>query len=85
LTREEFDVDLICLVLGLTARMPPAALKHLIGDRLCQNARYAPILEEKKRCWRLNYSRQFHVDVSRTIVNPACTNGGELVPEKKAA
>jgi hypothetical protein len=83
LSREEFDVDLICLVLGLTARMPPAELKRLIGDRLRQNARYAPILEEKKRCWRLNYARQFHLDVSPTIVNPACGNGGELVPDKK--
>jgi hypothetical protein len=83
LSREEFDVDLICLVLGLTARMPPAELKRLIGDRLRQNARYASILEEKKRCWRLNYARQFHLDVSPTIVNPACANGGELVPDKK--
>jgi hypothetical protein len=82
LSREEFDVDLICLVLGLTARMPPAELKRLIGDRLRQNARYAPILEEKKRCWRLNYARQFHLDVSPTILNPACGNGGELVPDK---
>jgi hypothetical protein len=83
LSREEFDVDLICLVFGLTAQMPPAELKRLIGDRLRQNGRYAAILEEKKRCWRVNYARQFHLDVSPTIINPACANGGELVPDKK--
>jgi hypothetical protein len=83
LSREEFDVDLICLVLGLTARMPPAELKRLIGERLRQHAEYAAMLEEKKRCWRLNYAHQFHLDVSPTIINPACSNGGELVPDKK--
>jgi hypothetical protein len=83
LSREEFDVDLICLVLGLTARMPPAELKRLIGERLRRNAVYASMLEEKKRCWRLNYARQFHLDVSPTIINPACPNGGELVPDRK--
>ncbi|MDF3216834.1 MULTISPECIES: nucleotidyltransferase [Mesorhizobium] len=40
------------------------------------------MLEEKKRCWRLNYAREFHLDVSPTIVNPGCSNGGELVPDK---
>jgi hypothetical protein len=63
--------------------MSPAELKRLIGDRLRQNGHYAPILEEKKRCWRLNYARQFHLDVSPTIINPLCSNGGELVPDKK--
>jgi hypothetical protein len=31
----------------------------------------------------LNYAREFHLDVSPTIVNLRCTNGGELVPDKK--
>lgn len=83
LGREDFDVDLICLVLGFTANRSPAELKRLIGDRLREHARYAAMLEEKKRCWRLNYAREFHLDVSPTIVNVRCTNGGELVPDKK--
>jgi hypothetical protein len=83
LGREDFDVDLICLVLGFSADKSPAELKRLIGDRLREHARYAAMLEEKKRCWRLNYAREFHLDVSPTIVNVRCTNGGELVPDKK--
>lgn len=47
LSREEFDVDLICLVLGFTADRPPTELKRLIGDRLREHARYASMLEEK--------------------------------------
>lgn len=81
--REDFDVDLICRVSRFTADRPPSELKHMVGDRLKENARYAGMLEEKKRCWRLNYAREYHLDISPTIINPACGNGGELVPDRK--
>lgn len=81
--REDFDVDLICKVLRFTADRPPAELKRIVGDRLKENARYAAMLEEKKRCWRLNYAREYHLDISPTIINANCGNGGELVPDKK--
>lgn len=83
IAREDFDVDLICKVLRFTADRSPAELKRIVGDRLKENARYASMLEEKKRCWRLNYAREFHLDISPTIVNTECANGGELVPDKK--
>lgn len=83
LGREDFDVDLICLVHGLTADRSPAELKRIVGARLRENARYAGMLEEKKRCWRLDYAREFHLDISPTIVNRKCSNGGELVTDKK--
>lgn len=81
--REDFDVDLICKVLRFTADRPPAELKCIVGDRLKESARYAAMLEEKKRCWRLNYAREYHLDISPTIINVNCDNGGELVPDKK--
>ncbi|WP_316188382.1 MULTISPECIES: nucleotidyltransferase [unclassified Bradyrhizobium] len=81
--REDFDVDLICKVLRFTADRPPAELKRIVGDRLKENTRYAAMLEEKKRCWRLNYAREYHLDISPTIDNARCANGGELVPDKK--
>lgn len=83
LGREDFDVDLICLVYGFSAQRDPAELKRIIGKRLRENARYASMLEEKKRCWRLNYAREFHLDIAPTVLNPACQNGGILVPDKK--
>lgn len=82
LAREDFDVDLICLVLGIATSIAPAELKKLIGDRLREHAVYRDMLEEKKRCWRLNYAREFHLDISPTIPNANCNNGGELVPDK---
>jgi len=82
--REDFDVDTICHVPEYSSKESPAALKAIIGARLRENARYAQMLEEKKRCWRLNYAREFHLDISPTIPNANCNNGGELVPDKKA-
>jgi len=81
--QEEYDVDLVCLVPGLTPATSPAALKKSLGARLRQNARYADILEEKKRCWRLNYANEFHLDITPTIPNPACNHDGELLPDKR--
>src|SRR4030067_1434608 len=85
LGQNEYDVDLICLVPGLTPAASPAALKSLIGARLRQNDRYAVILEEKNRCWRLNYANEFHLDLTPTIPNPACNHDGELLPDKTLA
>lgn len=80
--REDFDVDTICRVYGFTEVTPPSALTQMIGNRLREHGLYRTMLEEKKRCWRLNYERAFHLDISPTILNSRCSNGGELVPDK---
>ena len=81
----EHDVDLINLLADGRPDMPPAAVKRMIGDRLKANGRYRDILEEKQRCWRINYANEFHLDITPAIPNPACRNGGELVPDKAAS
>lgn len=83
LAGEEYDVDLVCLVPEFTQEMKPAALKQLIGDRLRENARYREILIPKRRCWRLNYANEFHMDITPSILNPDCQQEGELVPDKE--
>ena len=81
--RDEFDVDLISFISGLGPEIAPARLKAAVGARLREHAYYASILEEKKRCWRLDYAGEFHLDISPTIANPRCYNGCELVPDRK--
>ncbi len=81
--RNEHDVDLVSRVLGLLRSFPPSQLKAIIGARLREHAYYASILEEKRRCWRLNYANEFHLDITPSILNPDCPNGGELVPDKE--
>lgn len=79
----EHDVDLVCFVPMVSSYTPPGTLKKLIGDRLASNDRYKGMLEEKPRCWRINYANEFHLDITPSIPNPLCREGGELVPDRK--
>lgn len=80
--RNEHDVDLVAHMPRVRPETIPAVVKKAIGDRLKANERYRPILEEMARCWRLNYADEFHLDITPSIINVACNNGGELVPDK---
>lgn len=80
--RDEFDVDLVCHLPSVRAGSDPAAVKALIGDRLKAHTTYAAMLEEKQRCWRISYAREFHLDITPSIPNSECGNGGELVPDR---
>ncbi len=80
--RNEFDVDLVCYLPNLNAASDSRFIKALVGHRLKENATYRGMLEEKKRCWRLNYANEFHLDITPSISNPSCSRGGELVPDK---
>jgi hypothetical protein len=83
LRRNEHDVDLVGHAAG-AGGVPPTVLKKLIGDRLHENSHYRPLLEEMPRCWRLNYANEFHQDITPSVPNTLCANGGELVPDKAA-
>jgi hypothetical protein len=68
--REDYDLDLACkLQQGLTkSNHTQEQLKRLVGSDLEKYRKERGIqdkLEEKHRCWRLNYqdSLQFHMDV----------------------
>uniref|UniRef100_Q07NQ2 Nucleotidyltransferase n=1 Tax=Rhodopseudomonas palustris (strain BisA53) TaxID=316055 RepID=Q07NQ2_RHOP5 len=78
----EHDVDLVSHVPDQDTEVSPSALKKAIGDCLRANGNYAPLLEEMSRCWRLVYAGEFHMDITPSIKNPTCPNGGELVPDK---
>ena len=82
LNRTSFDVDLIWHVPDPALALQPATLKRTLGDRLRAHDTYRRMLEEKARCWRLNYADGFHMDITPAIPNEACRNGGCLVPDK---
>lgn len=85
LAHNEYDVDLVAYVPNQTPQLPPALLKRVIGDRLRDNGHYRDLLEEKPRCWRINYAGEFHLDITPSILNPGCLLGGELVPDRQLA
>jgi hypothetical protein len=80
---QEHDVDLIVFAPAFPIQLAPSHLKHIVGARLREHALYERLLEEKPRCWRLNYAGELYLDVTPSIRNPYCSNGGELVPEKR--
>ena len=82
ISRNEHDVDLVAHIPGISDSTQPSLAKKAIGDRLRASGRYALLIEEMPRCWRLNYANEFHLDITPSIVNPACALGGELVPDK---
>jgi hypothetical protein len=82
LARAEYDVDLVCHIPHGSPTTQPSVLKKLVGDRLKDHGTYVRLLEEMRRCWRLNYAGEFHMDITPSVPNPACALGGELVPDK---
>lgn len=66
---DEFDVDSVVSIDGVADALPPERLKSLLGDRLRENGHYSRMLEEKNRCWRLNYadSSHLHMDILPAI------------------
>lgn len=79
----EYDVDLLCRFTAFAGRLGPADLKQILGTRIHENRDYRVILHEMPRCWRLDYAGEFHMDITPSIPNATCPNGGELVPDKK--
>lgn len=80
---EEFDVDLVCHLKCVNRDAFPRDINKLVGDRLRENEKYGKMIEPLKRGWRINYANEFHLDITPSIKNPQCQNGGELVPDRK--
>lgn len=80
---DEYDLDLVCEVAGLPY-ISPKDLKHKIGDILRDSKRYSSMLDEKKRCWRIEYSdeAQFHMDITPAVSDKTTTDA-ILITNKK--
>lgn len=59
--REEYDLDFVLEVRA--ALMNPMALYEMVAQRLAAHDVYRRKLERKKRCLRLNYEHDFHLDI----------------------
>lgn len=81
--KDEFDLDFVCLLDIAKSDINQKELYTLLGDTLNKNYK-KPMLEPKKRCWRLNYEN-FHVDILPAIPDPDFINGQTpllLIPDK---
>lgn len=79
---DEYDIDLVCKLEIKKGSTTQADLKKRVGDRLKSRSDIEVNLEECGRCWRINYPKQFHMDILPVI--PDAENGptGILLTDK---
>lgn len=70
--REEYDLDLACQLQLLATSVTQQQLKELLGHEIKLYAKannFKSPVEEKRRCWRLNYADtvSFHMDIVPAI------------------
>ncbi len=65
----DYDIDLVCVLEEQKTSVTQQELKSMIGDRLRANPSYSRLLSPSRRCWNLNFPKQFHLDVLPSIPN----------------
>ena len=65
--QDEFDIDAVALLQLKKQSISQRDLKERTGDRLKQHPEYRLIIEEKRRCWRLNFPNGLHADILPAI------------------
>lgn len=83
LGRDEYDIDLVCHLSISPSAVTPVVLKKLVGERLRQHGTYATMIEEKNRCWRLNYAGEFHMDILPAIPDNSRGTNAILIPDRQ--
>lgn len=68
---EEFDIDLVCRLAIPKEDTTQAELKDRVGKRLKEDKSCEAIVQAKRRCWTLVYSKKFHLDVLPAIPDAA--------------
>lgn len=79
----EYDIDLVCHLTIKKESITQKDLKTKVGARLKEDEKINRVLEESRRCWRLNYPRQFHLDVLPAIPNEQQPPTGILITDKE--
>jgi hypothetical protein len=67
--KDEYDIDLVCRLTLEKDQVTQERLKAMVGNRLRLRPDLMERLESSRRCWTLNYPKQFHMDVLPTIPN----------------
>lgn len=80
--RNEYDLDLVCQ-LHYCAQQPPMTIYNWVHERLSAHETYKEMLERLKRCLRLNYAGDFHLDILPACPNEQVGNGSIIVPDRK--
>lgn len=80
--RDEYDIDLVCLLHLEKQSISQKELKKRIGDRLRENQEYREVLSEGRRCWILNLEKRFHMDILPAIPDQEDLPDNILIADK---
>lgn len=82
--QEEHDVDLICeLQIPTSLYHEPELVLQLVERRLVESGHYKGKVERFKRCVRINYANEFHLDVTPARLDSGMGGTCILVPDRK--
>lgn len=77
----EYDVDLVCQM-EVPEVLSQGEVKRLVGERLNEHNTYSQILKSRNRCWCLDYSGQFHMDIIPAKQDLAKDGNAILIPDR---
>lgn len=81
---DEYDLDFIGHLQDAHPRhYTQQQIYDLFLQRLKAHAGYAEMVEMMKRCVRIGYANEFHLDITPAVSNPACSQGSLFVPDRK--
>ena len=81
--KDEYDIDLVCLLQFKKQSITQTEFKKRVGDRLRQNEEYRKTLKEGRRCWTLNFESRFHMDVLPAIPDEEGRKDSILITDKE--
>jgi hypothetical protein len=80
---EEYDVDLVCqLMVNPALFQRPMDVYQMVERRLRDSDLYKDKIEKFKRCLRINYANEFHLDITPACPDPHRGGTCILVPDK---
>jgi hypothetical protein len=82
---DEFDLDLVCELQAACDDFPgPVHVLDLIQNRLLDNETYEGMVDPKRRCIRVTYTDQFHLDILPACPSPEDGHHCVVVPDREA-
>ncbi|ABC82993.1 nucleotidyltransferase [Anaeromyxobacter dehalogenans] len=80
-----YDIDLVCELLVAKDEITQRDVWSLVGGRLKLNPEFGALTVPSTRCWTLDWSKSFHMDVLPSIPNVEAQPTGILLGDKKLA
>lgn len=82
INREDFDLDIVLHIYDPYYNHSPEEIFNALVRSLEKESYYKEIMEKKKRCVRLNYKSDFHMDILPGCMPDLFQNEMIMIPEK---